>query len=133
MKKCLLLVLILISFPCFSGNWYVVGDGKSEAKLNTKLIEENLWLFLSSSSKEKFHEKNSYIFQFKYISKSEIHINAMCQSIEPSSDIGTLPRLNSEQLKKVFIPIMDGGTCNFQINYNPEKEVFSKLFVNGVA
>ncbi len=68
---------------------------------------------------------DSYVFQFqgqRTLSKRNfIFINAMCDT-DPGSDLSVR-----------FIEVYDGGTCYFNLKYDPEKKEFYDLIINGVA
>ena len=125
--------LVLFSPLCFSGEWYIVGSGKSEAKIDTAMLEVKLWKFLDAESKATFMPKEIYKFQYKFVDKNEIYINALCVSRAAVDDIGALPDFTSEQLTKDFIDVFDGGSCFFGVKFNIKRNKFSELRINGHA
>ena len=135
MKKYIIASFIVyFSSFCSAGEWFIVGSGKAEAEVNTEIVEAKLWEFLAAKSKEQFRPKESYRFQYKFVSKNEIYINALCGSASKgTNDVGVMPDFTSEQLTKDFINVFDGGSCYFGVKFNTEKHTFSKLLVNGRA
>jgi hypothetical protein len=79
MKKYLILgFLVVYSKACYAGDWFIVGDGKSESDVNIQTLEGNLWAYLNSKSKIALLPREEYRYQYKFIGKNKIHINALC-------------------------------------------------------
>ncbi len=117
---------------CHSNEWIPVGEQPKIKETNA--LEVKLWSFLNSKSKFKFETKESYRFQYKYISKSTFLINAICLgSPELNPDLGAFPGPTTEELKKRIYQVRDGGSCFFNVKYNSESGVFTSLYVNGEA
>lgn len=43
------------------------------------------------------------------------------------------PFIKDEQLSKRMVLVLDGGTCFFDLKYDPEKKQFYGLYINGKA
>ena len=121
MKKTLLTIAILFSPIAFAGNWVQVNDWATPLKVNVVSLEKNLWVYVFENSNQKYKAKDLYTFQYKTINKSELFINALCDTFDV---VG---------LDENFIEVDDGGTCYFQVVYNFKKNTFTKLEVNGEA
>jgi hypothetical protein len=115
---------------CHSNEWIPVGEQPPLDNLNA--LESRLWKFLHSNSTLKFEEKDSYRFQYKYIDKSTVLINALCLATSDSVGApGSYPGPTSEALKKAMYEVLDGGSCFFKVKYSTESESFGALQVNG--
>ena len=135
MKKYIVASLILcLPHLCLAGDWYFVGSGKDKSEVNTEILEVKLWAFLAADFKRQFRPKENYKFQYKFVNRNEIYINALCSSkSERADDFRLSPEFTLEQLRSNFITISDGGSCYFSVKFNPEKGTFSDLWVNGDA
>jgi hypothetical protein len=133
-RLCFIIAILLVFFTeiCHSNEWVPVGE---QAQLeNTKEVESKLWSYLNSKSKFKFEKKEHYRFQYKYISKSTVLINAIClMAPESDSDPGVYHGPTSEELNKEMYEVSDGGSCFFNVKYNIKSSVFTSLYVNGEA
>ncbi len=91
---------------------------------NEQKVEYSLWEFLATKKTYKFLSKEKYTYQYQANiknGKEEVYINAFCKERK------------SLNLRKDFVFVLDGGSCYFQINYNPETGEFYNLRVNGEA
>jgi hypothetical protein len=133
MKKTICIILTLgLSMHCHSNEWIAIGN---QPKItNTKKLESDLWTYLDSKKQFKFEPKETYRFQYIYINKSTILINALCiPEPQNDSDPGTFPGPTTEELAKELYEVYDGGSCFFNIKYNIKKSRFNNLSVNGSA
>lgn len=133
MKKYIIASLLTVfTDMCHSNEWIPIGEQPKLKETNT--LEVKLWEFLNSKNKIKFAAQESYRFQYKYISKSIVLINALClDSPKPNSDPGIFPGPTTEELKKGIYQVKDGGSCFFNVKYNIESDAFTSLYVNGEA
>ena len=121
MSKYLTIILIFLSFHSYSQNWVQVEGWVVPLKVNTLAIEEKLWKYIKAKSDKSFHPKESYIYQYKTINKSELYINAFCEIGE------------DRDIEKNFVMVLDGGSCYFQATYDFKTNEFVRLEVNGEA
>lgn len=120
----LLFIIFLTSAIAHAGEWIAVDGGSSKIDLNEKKVEHSLWEFLVTKKEYKFSPKENYIYQYQSNvknGKEEVYINAFCKERKP---------LN---LRKDFVVVKDGGSCYFQVKYNPKIGEFYNLTVNGEA
>ena len=124
--------VVLLSLKCHSGEWIAVGEQPELP--NADQLEKQLWEYLKAESNAEFKPKGIYRYQYKFISKSLILINALClQPPEGDADLGTYPGPTTEELKKQLYQVHDGGSCFFNIKYNLKNERFHSLYINGTA
>ena len=133
MKKYIIAsILVFLADTCHSNEWIPIGQQPNLEE--TGVLEVKLWKLLKSKGKTKFEAKESYRFQYQYISKSVVFINAICLPFpKPNSDPGVFPGPTTEILKKEIYEVMDGGSCFFNVEYNIESGTFTSLSVNGEA
>jgi len=72
-------LMILLSQQCYSNEW--IPFGEQPKLLEASQLEKSLWKYLEKESKAKFESKETYRFQYKYINKSSIYINALCRPV----------------------------------------------------
>lgn len=79
----------------------------------------------SSFGRLKQPVDKSYHFQllgFKKNGVPFIRIQAFCVGFE-----------DAQRLKTSWVEVADGGSCFFQLNYDPSKKEFYDLYINGTA
>ncbi len=94
-----------------------------EARLPQFLESQNL-----SIAREIRDSLASYRRQYLGVvqeSRRVIYVNAFCSHSRADDD--------TEQWKQVYVFVMDGGACYFQVCYDPETKRFFRFTVNGVA
>lgn len=128
----IIIIMMLLSLKCYSKEWIAVGEQPELP--NVAQIENQLWKYLEAKSSTEFKPNENYRYQYKFISKSLILINALClQSSEDSADYGAYPGPTTDELKKELYQVHDGGSCFFNIKYNLKNARFHSLHVNGKA
>lgn len=105
----------------YAGDWIAVDGGAVEINLRQQELENRLWQFLEQHSDYVFLERNSYTYQYQAKTKTELYINAFCDSFD------------KQNLHEEFLIVFDGGSCYFQISLNLETDEFTHLNVNGEA
>ncbi len=133
MKKYIIASLVvLLSLKCHSAEWIAVGEQPELS--DTGQLEIQLWKYLKGKSNAEFKPKETYRYQYKFISESLILINALClQSPSGETDPGAYPSPTKEELKNELYQVHDGGSCFFNIKYNVKSSRFHSLYVNGRA
>lgn len=90
-------------------------------------IKEKIESFVRAQAKRdgrELREWKSYTFQYqgqKEHTKKFVFINAFCVSD------------STHQLSKQLVLVLDGGTCFFNVKYDPKKKQFFELLINGEA
>jgi len=129
MKKYIIAsAIIFLSQQCYSNEWVAI-DGQPKF-LETKQLEVSLWKYLEKNSKSEFKPRETYRFQYKYISKSSIFINALCLPVRQSGSQRWFEGPTSEELRKEFPQVKHGGSCFFNIVYDTKKASFNSLYVS---
>ncbi|MCU7843058.1 MAG: hypothetical protein KZQ93_04380 [Candidatus Thiodiazotropha sp. (ex Monitilora ramsayi)] len=121
MKKIIALIIALVSLPALAGQWVQVPGWTVKVKVNPVALENMLWEYIHKESRLVFQPRESYTYQYKAITDTEILINALCEVKD------------KELLEKKFIQVFDGGSCYFQAKYNFELKKVTNLVVNGEA
>jgi hypothetical protein len=106
-------------FPISGGTW--TPDQGSVAQLQAAL--QPYVVTHASDQHRKLQPWSSYSFQFQGRGNAAgkfIFINAFCSA----------PDTNSA---KQFLQVLDGGTCYFELKYNPKTKTFYNLGFNGVS
>ena len=132
MKIHVIALLFLFSALSHSGEWYEI-SGEVGPKIDSTVVEKDLWIYLKGKAKHEFKPKNTYRFQYKHLSKSKIFINAFCShESENGSKMGAFPQPDPNTLREEIYEVFDGGACYFSLQYDTKTGSFSKLSVNGV-
>ena len=79
---------------------------------------------LAGSQFERFRPWQEYKFQFQGQQNDSgqfVSISALCKVDE------------SQDLTKRFLLVLDGGTCFFEVKYDPNSQLFYDLVVHGEA
>ncbi len=135
MKAVLLIVVIMhvMSFVVIdkahaNDSWVHVEGGSWVLSPGTVSdIQGNIAAYVGSQAKatgRQLQEWKSYTFQYQEAGmpgNKWIFINAFCM------EWADLP------LHKEFVLVKDGGTCFFQLKYDPQKKRFYDLYINGEA
>ena len=123
-------------FSCFvaatchaqASNWFEVRGGawspSPDVTLHLQAEIESAVAGLAGSRFERFRPWQEYKFQFQGQENDSgrfVSISALC-SVDESQD-----------LTKRFLPVLDGGTCFFEVRYDPESRRFYDLVVHGEA
>lgn len=102
------------------GSW--VPSTKTTSKINEQI--ESFVRTQAEIEGRRFREWKSYTFQYQgqeENGKKLVFINAFCT------------RDKQWQLNKQMVFVFDGGTCFFNLKYDPEKNQFFGLLINGEA
>ena len=121
MKKTMALVFTLICSPALSGQWVQVPGWTVKVNVNPVALENMLWEYINLESELVFQPRESYTYQYKAISDTEILVNALCKI------------KNKELLETEFIQVFDGGSCYFEAKYSFKLKKFTNLVVNSEA
>jgi|GEM_PF-3263529 len=121
-------VIILLSQQCYSNEW--IPFGEQPKLLEAEQLEINLWKYLEKESKAKFEPKETYRFQYKYINKSSIYINALCRPVRKNKSQPWFDGPTSEELRENFFHVKHGGSCFFNVVYDVRKAKFNSLYVS---
>lgn len=65
-----------------------------------------------------------YTFQYQgreISGKRYVFVNALCK------------KMDKQELQKNFYEVLDGGSCYFNVKYDPQKDAFFELYINGEA
>jgi hypothetical protein len=106
-------------FPIAGGTW--TPDQAAEAQMQAVL--QPYVVAQASAQHRKLRPWSSYSFQFQgrgSAGSNFIFINAFCSA--PNA-----------YAAKQFLQVLDGGTCYFELKYNPKTKTFYDLGFNGVA
>ncbi|RYY76066.1 MAG: hypothetical protein EOO52_00625 [Gammaproteobacteria bacterium] len=123
---------IFLAQYCYSNEWIAVGE--QPTLTNTAALENHLWNYIGSNTKVAFQSKEKYRFQYKFINKSSVLINAIClPAIRNENELGVFPGATTEDLKVSFYQVKDGGSCFFNVRYNIKTRDFDSLYINGEA
>ncbi len=109
-------------------NWVRVEGGSwvPDAETTSKM-KEKIEPFVSAQARaigRQLREWKSYTFQYQgrgERGKKFVFINAFCVND------------SRWQLNKQMVLVLDGGTCFFNLKYDPEKNQFFELLINGEA
>jgi len=107
-------------FQVRGGDWNP--DPEVTSRLQTEL--EPAVAKLAGDKFERFRPWHEYKFQFQGQRKDSeqfVYISALC-SIDDSRD-----------LTEHFVVVLDGGTCFFEVKYDPESQRFYDLGIHGEA
>ena len=130
MKKLLIFAVLLIfsTVHADENEWYLYKTGEWTPSAKTlSIIKKNLKAFvepIAISQMQPISNWSEYIFQyFGTVQDGErvVEIHAFC-SIE-----------NPNKLNQELIMVLDGGSCYFQLLYNPSSKQFTDLQINGEA
>ena len=121
-------LIIFLSQQCYSNEW--IAFGEQPKLLETEQLEINLWRYLEKESKAKFEPKETYRFQYKYISKSSIYISALCRPVRQNKSQPWFDGPTSEELRGNFFQVKHGGSCFFNVVYDVRKATFNSLYVS---
>lgn len=109
-----------------------LGNGAPYWDLQTKQVtdlEAQLHSFLAHHADPRAKtisaKLRSYYRQYLGFTREQrkmIYINAFCEPMGPT-----------DRFSQELLVVDDGGDCYFQVRYDPEKRVFSELYINGVA
>jgi hypothetical protein len=125
----LALCLAVITTAGAAERWIKVANGKWDP--NPKMLSDfktKIETYVKSQAKAQGRElKNWKDYKFQYQGQEEkgkkyIFINALC-------DQG----IKKRDLSKEIIRVFDGGSCFFSLKYDPERNEFFDLFINGEA
>ena len=124
----LALCLAVITTAAAAERWIKVAGGKwdpSPTMLSD--LKAQIESYVKSQAKAQGRElKRWQDYTFQYQAREEkgrkyIFINALCASTDRHT------------LDKQIIVILDGGSCFFNLKYDPGRKVFFDLFINGEA
>jgi hypothetical protein len=124
----LALCLAMITTVAAAERWIKVGGGKWDpipAMLTD--LKAQMESYVKSQAKAQGRELKGwreYIFQYQgqeEKGRKFIFVNALCGQRE------------RQGLDKKIVIIFDGGTCYFNVKYDPSQRVFFDLFINGEA
>lgn len=109
------------------GSWVLISGGAwSPAPEEISEIQSRLELFVKQQAADQ-HRKLpnwlNYTFQYQGQMDGEnkiVFVNAFC--IAPP-----------EYVQQQFVMVFDGGTCFFEVKYDPNKKAFFQLTFNGDA
>jgi hypothetical protein len=108
--------------------WIKVAGGKWDPSPKMLVdLKAQIESYVRSQAKAQGRElKNWQDYTFQYQGQEEkgrkfIFINALCV------------QRDRQRLDKEIIVIFDGGTCFFNVKYDPSKKRFFNLFINGEA
>jgi hypothetical protein len=124
----LALCLAIVTSVNAAERWIKVAGGKWDPSprmlADLKAQIESYVKRHAEAQKRELKKWQDYTFQYQgqeEKGRKFIFINALC----PSTD---QPRLD-----KQIIVILDGGSCFFNLKYDPGQKVFFDLFINGEA
>ncbi|KZC22520.1 hypothetical protein RHOFW104T7_00255 [Rhodanobacter thiooxydans] len=106
-------------FPIAGGTW--TPDQDVAAQLRATL--QQYVVARASDQHRELQSWSSYSFQYQGRGSADgkfIFINAFCESPDAYA-------------AKRFVQVLDGGTCYFELKYNPKTKTFYDLGFNGVA
>lgn len=106
-------------FPIAGGTW--TPDQGAVAQLRAAL--QPYVVAQARDQRRKLQPWSSYTFQFQGRGNAGgkfIFINAFCSAPDAYA-------------AKRFLQVLDGGTCYFELKYNPKTKTFYDLGFNGVA
>lgn len=129
-KAAALLALVITLATSVNANdrWIKVAGGKwnpTPKMLND--LKNEIESYVQSQAKAQRRELknwNNYVLQYqgqKEKGQKFIFINALCA------------KKDRQGLDKEMFIIFDGGSCYFNVKYDPYKKVFYDLFINGEA
>lgn len=127
-KYAIATIIILLSQQCYSNEW--IAFGEQPKLLDTEQLEISLWSYLEKESKVKFEPKETYRFQYKYINKSSIYINALCLPARKNKLQPWFEGPTSEELRVHFFQVKHGGDCFFNVVYDVSNAKFHSLSVS---
>jgi hypothetical protein len=125
---CLLLFFALLSRAEAADRWVKVSGGSwdpSPAMLAD--VKAQIESYVKNQAKTQGREvKNWQDYTFQYQGQKEkgrkyIFVNALCASTD------------RQTLDKQIVVILDGGSCFFNVKYDPLGKAFFDLFINGEA
>jgi len=125
---CLILFLALFTRAEAGDTWIKVGGGSWDP--GTKMLTDlstQIESYVKSQAKTQGRELKrwqDYTFQFQgreEKGRKYIFINALCAPTD------------QQRLDKEIIVILDGGSCFFNLKYDPLRKAFFDLFINGEA
>ena len=109
------------------GSWLHIPDGSwSPAPEQLSELRNSLEPFVKQQALTQHLQLpkwQNYTFQFQgQVDEGQkiIFVNAFCSS-------------PLEQARVQFVVVFDGGSCFFQVKYNPNKKLFYQLMFNGEA
>ena len=104
--------------------------GFEPTKKEIHAIEHNIPLFIGMTKlpgREPIKDVTRYRLQYQATLDHEgervVYINAVCRSFWP----------NVKSWDTAMVMVKDGGSCFFQLNYNPKTDTFSNFMINGEA
>ncbi len=122
------LCLVVVTSVNAAESWIKVAGGKWDPSpqmlTNLKTQIESYVRSQAKAQNRELRQWKDYTFQYQgqeEKGRKFIFINALC-------------RPNHQQaLDKQIIVILDGGSCFFNLKYDPKRKVFFDLFINGEA
>ncbi len=109
--------------------WIKVAGGKWEPTPKMLLdLKTKIKAYVGSQAKADKRELQNwqtYIFQYQgqeEKGKKYIFINALCHQ-----------DIKNKDLSKKIIQVFDGGTCYFNLKYDPKRKTFFDVLINGDA
>ena len=133
MKKTILTIgIFFLTQQAYPNEWIAVG---AQAKLpHTAQLELKLWRYVKEENKSKFEPKESYRFQYQFLSDTVVLIHALCYpSPQKQDDPNNFRGPTTAELRKSVYQVKDGGTCFFKLKYDLKKASFNSLNVHGDA
>jgi hypothetical protein len=124
----LALCLAVITTAGAAERWIKVGGGKWDP--SPKMLADlkaQIESYVKSQARAQGRELKKWQgYTFQYQGQEEkgrkyIFVNALCASTD------------RQTLDKQIIVILDGGSCFFNLKYDPGQKVFFDLFINGEA
>jgi hypothetical protein len=124
--------LFCLTLPALANNAWVEVKGGDWKPFQETLseIQQNIESYVRNNAEKQqrdpVREWNTYIFQFQGQRAGKdgqkfVFINALCH-VHRNSDLSLR-----------FADVFDGGACYFQLKYDPEKNEFYDLSINGLA
>ena len=120
--------LCVYSTLAFSESWVLVEGGSwvpdSSVISNIKATLEGHVKNVATERKWKIRKWESYTFQYQGVTvggQNLVFVNALCI------------RHPEWRLEKQIVRVLDGGTCFFNIKFDPKRGQYLEFFVNGEA
>lgn len=125
----LALCLAMITTSAAEDRWIKVDGGKWDPSPKMlSALKTTIESYVGSQAKAEKRELQKWkTYTFQYQGQEEkgkkyIFINALCGQGMKTTD-----------LSKKIIHLFDGGSCYFSLKYDPERNDFFDLFINGEA
>ena len=109
------------------GSWFEVKGGEWEPSSDMVTeIKNKISSYVATHSDTELSIRDIREYSFQYQGKKSnnsryVYINALC--VEPKV----------EDLNSLMYQVLDGGSCYFNLKYDPERRLFFDLIINGNA